>query len=302
MTDVEPRGLLARAEATLRRSRGLEDDLTGEADPDSGTVGVRKSPESLTRLVNALRAPELEAHRELFEDLFELAVLDVRKFESAVLSESENLRRENAELRRERDEAQAQLLALTDRQTRVGKREKRVRALERKLDAEARRLQATETRLKRSASRVLPPNPDDSGALRSSLFAYMRDCEGLVGKPQDAVQVRTGLNESTNSHTVQGALKRHFQGVEAAFNQLIRSYQDEIAAMSDNTARPSNGASAAARMRERKAQREKDTLLQAMQTINSLAEGLVQHPDLQANTEVEMIRRIAQGAQESPII
>lgn len=319
-------GVLARSELTMRKGResnnngwahGADDhEDVGSLSP-SALMGARQAPSSLNRLVNALRAPELESHRELLEDLFELAILDVRKFESDILEENQALKRQLAELQDERRGVKEQLRAVATRQIRVGKREARVQKEEAKLRSLKKSLEAREANMKRSSSRVIPPLPqtDELDQIRSGAIHYMMDCENLLGNPRTAIRARTGVNESSSTEKLQSAMTQHFMAIEDAFDKLIRNYRDQLKTMvaeknaaeskeSENGSVRSSNMAAASRIRERKALREKDILLQAMKTVENIAKGLAQDPAFQGRAELDMIQSLAKSATgtQSPML
>jgi len=253
-------------------------------------------PLSLGALIAAARAPRAGKDRaDLVDICLDLAVLDVRKFESALLKKIDTLEQENAELKEERDRARSHFDLMSEKHDSLSKREKRVRKREVAVEKREEECKVRENRMKR-----LNPGSESMSevvALANSILEYMVKCEELVGNSEAALRAREGLNETSSIIDLARALPNHMAEVEQAFDQIIENYRRETDASSSTNEQHSKSGNAivASRIREKKALREKAELLQSLSTVHKLTTKMASEGKIANNPEMAMVAQVLEN-------
>jgi len=368
-----------------------------EAEPESNPSGLNMpgvdSTDSLQsqaiidglteRLFQAAR-PEAEEsfpsdpakdHEQIFQDLLDLAVLNVRKHEAGLLERNTILERENKSLASWKAKFQKKSANIERRRVELLGKEAdykiRLKALQEKeqalgivphakvsvappspspssqatlsksgpstsafgssinktasrLSGEYRRPTATKTTTSKSTLQSAVSTstsklshsklPRSSGNKETAdatvaILEYMVKCEEMLGQPVGAATARRGLTEKSKLHRVLRAMPPHLEELMKAFEETIVHYQSQLRSLTEASKRSesktqeanrtnnsNNSGNAAARIREKKAQREKKELIQTIVTLHNLCTKLRSSEEYRPVPEIETMGQVTEMA------
>mmetsp|Transcript_361 Transcript_361/g.1014 ORF Transcript_361/g.1014 Transcript_361/m.1014 type:complete len:284 (+) Transcript_361:62-913(+) len=230
----------------------------------------------------------------LLRDILDSVVLDVRRHEATLLKRVDALERELANAREAKARADHKAAGVERRRVNLMRRESSLRDKAKALAARGEALAKREEKAGAVAPAQLRKRLEARFA--TTMLDYMVRCEELLERPTGCVAARDGLTEESALQQFKAAAPRHLRELDKALERLMTRYREEGMARASREQEGKSGgeeskvatATAAARVRERKAQREKKELIQTLVTVHNLCckvrdrEGSSMPPEIQA--------------------
>mmetsp|Transcript_18070 Transcript_18070/g.29305 ORF Transcript_18070/g.29305 Transcript_18070/m.29305 type:complete len:276 (-) Transcript_18070:216-1043(-) len=236
----------------------------------------------------------VDERRELFKDILDNVILDVRQHEDQLLRRNQELEAENFKLEQVRERAEKLATKYQTKRVHLDRKEKKLEVLQRTLEKREKTL--TRRERQHGFGSQAPEDPCSDAVLE-----YMTKCEELVNQPRGAINARRGLTENSPLEEIKSIMPKHMEEIEKSFDSILQGFHGEISRLIsqvENSGRAeskmsSNGL-AASRIREKKANREKKELLQAMISMENLASKVLASGT--SSTELETVVKISQIA------